>query len=68
MTRRERRTYFERLCTMREAYQHLDASDRAGTTPIAEAIAAAEQVLEQIAAEAASQPEADPATTTHHPA
>ncbi len=54
MTTRERRTYFDRLCGLREAYQHLDATDRAGITPITEAIAAAEQELERIAAEAAS--------------
>ncbi len=59
MTTRERRTYFDRLCTMREAYAHLDAADRAGITPITEAIAAAEQELDRIAAEADSQPPAD---------
>jgi hypothetical protein len=67
MTSRERRTYFERLCEMREAYKHLDATDRTGITPITEAIAAAEAELEQIAGEADSLPPADPATSTHHP-
>jgi hypothetical protein len=63
MTTRERRTYFDRLCGLREAYKHLDASDRAGITPITEAIAAAELELEQIAAETDSLPPADQATT-----
>ena len=67
MTTRERRTYFERLCTMREAYQHLDAPDRAGVTPITEAIAAAEQELERIAAAIDTLPAADHATTTDQP-
>ena len=67
MTTRERRTYFDRLCGLREAYQHLDASDRAGITPITEAIAAAELELEQIAAETDSLAPADDATTTQNP-
>ena len=48
MTSRERRTFFERLYAMREAYANLDAFDRSGVTTIAEAIAAAELELERI--------------------
>ncbi len=66
MTSRERRTFFERLYAMREAYTHLDSLDRSGTTPIAEAIAAAELELDRIAAEADSQPVADPTADTHN--
>ena len=47
MTSRERRTFFERLVGMREAYAHLEALDRTGVTPLMEAMAAAQQELEQ---------------------
>jgi hypothetical protein len=67
MTSRERRTFFDRLCGMREAYEHLDDLDRAGITPICEAIADAERELELIAIEAESQPSVDPASSTQHP-
>ena len=59
MTSRERRTFFERLYAMREAYANLDAIDRSGITTITEAIAAAELELERISAEAANQAAAD---------
>ena len=60
MTSRERRTFFERLYTMRESYTHLDPLDREGTTTIAEAMAAAQLELERIAAEAEGQAALDP--------
>ena len=66
MTSRERATFFDRLYGMREAYERLDAADRDGITPIAEAIAAAERALEEINPEAESQLPADPATSTEH--
>jgi hypothetical protein len=70
MTSRERRTFFERLVGMREAYAHLEALDRTGVTPITEAMAAAQQELEQqeldqIAGEADGQPATDAASSTH---
>jgi hypothetical protein len=70
MTSRERRTFFERLVGMREAYAHLDALDRTGVTPLMEAMAAAQQELEQqeldqIAREVDGQPATDAAPTTH---
>ena len=64
MTSRERRTFFERLYAMREAYANLDAFDRSGATTIAEAIAAAELELERISAEAANQAAADATAET----
>ena len=68
MTSRERRTFFERLYAMREAYANLDAIDRSGTTTITEAIAAAELELERISAEAANQAAADAtAASTQNP-
>ena len=69
MTSRERRTFFERLYAMREAYANLDAIDRSGTTTITEAIAAAELELERISAEAANQAAADAtaAESASHP-
>jgi hypothetical protein len=69
MTSRERRTFFERLYAMREAYANLDAIDRSGTTTITEAIAAAELELERISAEAANQAAADAtaAESANHP-
>ena len=66
MTSRERRTFFDRLCGMREAYGHLDDLDRAGITSIGDAIADAERELELITIEADSEPSADPATSTEH--
>ena len=68
MTSRERRTFFERLYTMREGYATLDALDRSGVTTIAAAIAAAELELERISAEAANQAAADAtAESSHNP-
>jgi hypothetical protein len=67
MTSRERRTFFERLYAMREAYANLDASDRSGTITITEAMTAAELELERIAAEAEGQPAADPTTSSQNP-
>ena len=68
MTSRERRTFFERLYAMREAYTQLEAQDRSGITTITEAIAAAELELERISVEAANQAAADAtAESTHHP-
>ena len=67
MTSRERRTFFERLYAMREAYANLDALDRSGITTITEAIAAAELELERISAEAANQPRQTPPPSTHDP-
>ena len=66
MTSRERRTFFERLYAMREAYTQLDAQDRTGIMMITDAITAAELELERISAEAANQAAAD-AESTHHP-
>jgi hypothetical protein len=68
MTSRERRAFFERLYGMREAYRNLEAEDCIGITPLAEAMAAAEQELERIAIEAEIQASEDPATSTQHPA
>ena len=67
MTSRERRAFFERLYGLREAYAHLDALDRTGITPMAEAMAAAQQELERIALEAESQPPADVAEGARDP-
>jgi hypothetical protein len=67
MTPPERRTFFERLCAMRDAYQHGGALDRAGVTPIAEAIACAERELELIGTEADTQPQEDSNTSSQHP-
>jgi hypothetical protein len=68
MTKRERRTYFERLCAMREAYLRRDAGDQASSTTMLEAMAAAQQLFEQLIAEdAEGQPAAD-ATSTNLPA
>ena len=67
MTSRERRAFFERLYGMREAYANLGALDRPGTTTMTEAMAAAEQELERISAEAANQAAADAAASTHDP-
>ncbi|HEY4188918.1 MAG TPA: hypothetical protein VGM28_00725 [Candidatus Limnocylindrales bacterium] len=55
MTSREGRTFFERLCAMREAYADLDARDGAELTPIWEAIAFAQLELALISPEADSQ-------------
>jgi hypothetical protein len=68
MTSRERRQFFERLYGLREAYANLDALDRTGITPIAEAMAAAQLELEEIEREANSQPQADVAQSTHEAA
>ena len=51
MTSRERRTFFERLYAMREAYTQLEATDRTGIMTITDAITAAELELERPAAE-----------------
>ena len=59
MTSRERRTFFERLYAMREAYTQLEATDRTGIMTITDAITAAELELERISAEAANQAAAD---------
>jgi hypothetical protein len=67
MTSRERRTFFERLYAMREAYTHLDALDRSGITSITDAMAAAELELERIAAEAEGQAATDTADSSHNP-
>jgi uncharacterized small protein (DUF1192 family) len=58
MTSRERRTFFERLVGMREAYAHLEALDRTGVTPLTEAMAAVQQELERIESEAEAAAEA----------
>ena len=52
MTRRERTTFFNRLCTMREAYASLDKLDRPGTTTLLEAMAEAQYLMELIEIEA----------------
>ena len=55
MTRRERTTFFNRLCTLREAYGHLDKLDRPGTTTLLEAMAEAQYLMELIEIENESQ-------------
>ena len=67
MTSRERRTYFERLYGMREAYAHLERPRSPGITTMTEAMAAAEQELERIEREAESQAAVDATTSTHDP-
>ena len=67
MTARERTTYFERLCGMRDAYLHMDALDRAGITPICEAMADAERELAAIELEADNL-SVDEAANASHPA
>ena len=66
MTARERTTYFERLCEMRDAYLHPDALDRAGITSICEAMAEAERELAAIELELDGMA-LDSATNAHHP-
>lgn len=66
MTKRERRTYFERLCALREAYQHLDAGDQPTSTTLTEAMAAVQHELELMAEAAEGLPAEDP-TSTQHP-
>ena len=65
MTARERTTYFDRLCGMREAYEHLDPLDRAGITPICDAMADAERELAAIEIEV-EDPAREGATNAHH--
>ena len=66
MTSRERRTFFERLYAMREAYTQLEATDRTGIMTITDAITAAELELERISAEAANQAAADATAESSH--
>lgn len=67
MTARERTTFFDRLCGMREAYLTLDALDRAGIIPLCEAMADAERELAAIEAEAeGDNASPDQATNAQH--
>ena len=66
MTARERTNFFDRLCGMREAYLHMDALDRAGLTPLCEAMADAERELAALEIELDGM-SLDNATTAHHP-
>ena len=66
MTSRERRTFFERLYAMREAYTQLEATDRTGIMTITDAITAAVLELERISAEDANQAAADATAESSH--
>ena len=66
MTSRERRTFFERLYAMREAYTQLEATDRTGIMTITDAITAAVLELERISAEDANLAAADATAESSH--